>query len=84
LEQLVIELAIVFGLYVLFSAWQAWRQEARYRRLEAEARLERRELTDRIMALSSKPESLAAIHQDYEEATLKVVGEDKSWREDRG
>ena len=78
-------LAIALGaLYVLATIYQGAWFARELRRREAEARLERRELTDRIMALSSKPESLAAIHQDYEEATLKVVGEDKSWREDRG
>lgn len=73
-----ISLAILgVSLVVIFFSY-----ERRIRRLEEEARIERRELTDRIMALSSKPESLATIRVSEEPASLKVIGEDTSWHEE--
>jgi hypothetical protein len=70
---------IALALYVLSTTGQIWFFTRREDRREAEARLERRELTDRIMALSSKPESLAAVRQEVEEATVSYTPEETPW-----
>lgn len=75
-------LVIVSLIYVLATVFIIWWFTRRLERQEEEARVERRELTDRVMALSSKPESLAAIGRDEEgPAAPRYVGEDTPWHE---
>jgi hypothetical protein len=73
------ELAIVCGIYALATLIQIWYFTRRHQAWEEEARIERRELTDRIMALSSKPESLAAIGRSEAESEVTYVGGDTPW-----
>ena len=70
---------IAFALYVLSTAGQIWWFTRDRRRLEEEASFERRELTDRIMALSSKPESLVAVHREEVDGEVTFVGTEKPW-----
>jgi hypothetical protein len=73
------ELAIVFGVYVLSTTYLLWFLFRRFDRIEEEHRLERGELQDRVMALSSKPESLAAIGRAETESKVTYVGEESPW-----
>jgi hypothetical protein len=73
------ELAIVFGVYVLSTTYLLWFLFRRFDRIEEEHRLERGELQDRVMALSSKPESLAAIGRSETESEVTYVGEESPW-----
>lgn len=74
-------LAIVCGLYALATIFQIWYFTRRHQEWEKEARRERGELTDRIMALSSKPESLVALDRREEvEGEVVYIGEEPEWR----
>jgi hypothetical protein len=73
-------LAIVCGVYALATIFQIWYFTNGHREREEEARLERRELTDRIMALSSKPESLVSLSRNEEvEGEVTYVGTEPEW-----
>jgi len=75
----VTELAIVFGLYVLCTGYLLWFLFRRFDRLEDEHRVERGELQDRVMALSSKPESLVALGRNEVEGQVTYVGTEPEW-----
>lgn len=72
-------LAIVCGVYALATIFQIWYFTRRHQDWEEEARIERRELTDRIMALSSKPESLVSLGRNEVEGQVTYVGTEPEW-----
>ena len=74
-----IELTIVCGIYALATIFQIWYFTRRHQDWEEEARCERRELTDRIMALSSKPESLVSLNRAEVEGEVVYIGEEPTW-----
>ena len=64
---------------VVANVIQTWLFLRTARRKDEETLVERRELTDRIMALSSRPESVAVVRQEAEEAEVNYSGEDTPW-----